>query len=162
AISAMPTINAGQSINRILGVLFREEEQQLRLRLSEMMRWVVSQRLVPRVGGGRALVNEIMGSNLRTRETIALGESESRSFYEIIEAQSTFGWTTFDQSLRRWYEEGAVTEETCELYSTNKARMTRQLDDVKKGRGVKDDKPTGLRLDQDSAPPPIPAFAAPA
>jgi twitching motility protein PilT len=160
-LSTIHTINAGQSINRILGMFNRDEEQQLRLRLSEMLRWVVSQRLVPRVGGGRALVNEIMGSNLRTREAIALGESESRSFYDIIEAQSTFGWTTFDQSLRRWYEEGAVTEETCELYSTNKARMTRQLDDVKKGRGIKDDKPTGLRLDQDSAPPPIPAFAAP-
>jgi twitching motility protein PilT len=159
-LSTIHTINAGQSINRILGLFNRDEEQQLRLRLSEMLRWVVSQRLVPRIGGGRALVNEIMGSNLRTRETIALGESESRSFYEIIEAQATFGWTTFDQSLRRSYEEAIVTEETCELYATNKARMTRQLDDVKKGRGLKEDKPTGLRLEKDNAgPPPIPTIA---
>lgn len=160
-LSTIHTINAGQSINRILGMFSRDEEQQLRLRLSEMMRWIVSQRLAPSIGGGRALVNEIMGSNLRTREAIALGENESRSFYDIIEAQATFGWTTFDQSLRRLYEEGAITEETAELYSTNKARMTRFIDDVKKTRGLAEEKPTGLRLEQDhSGPPPIPPLPA--
>ncbi|HVK59813.1 MAG TPA: PilT/PilU family type 4a pilus ATPase, partial [Candidatus Kapabacteria bacterium] len=148
-LSTIHTINAGQSVNRILGLFDRDEEQQLRLRLSETLRWVVSQRLAPRIGGGRALVNEIMGSNLRTRETIALGESETRNFYDIIEAQATFGWTTFDQSLRRLFEEAQITEETAELYSTNKARMTRHIDDVKKGRGLAEEKPTGLRLEQD-------------
>jgi len=161
-MSTIHTINAGQSINRILGMFNRDEEQQLRLRMAEMLRWVVSQRLVPRVGGGRVMVNEIMGSNLRTRETVALGETDGRSFYEIIEAQATFGWTTFDQSLRRFYQADAVTEETAELYSTNKARMTRYIDDVKKGRGLAQEKPTGLRLEQDHGGPPIPAIATPA
>jgi twitching motility protein PilT len=122
-----------------------------------MLRWIVSQRLAPKIGGGRALINEIMGSNLRTREAIALGESDGRNFYEIIEAQATFGWTTFDQSLRRHYEEGSITEEIAELYATNKARMTRHLDDVKKTRGLAEEKPTGLRLEQDhTGPPPVP------
>jgi len=112
------------------------------------------------------MVNEIMGTNLRTRETVALGETESRSFYEIIDAQATFGWATFDQSIRKAYEGGLVTEEIAELYSTNKGRMTRFIDDVKKARGVAEEKPTGLRLDVDlpavsvgaGAPPPIPAL----
>jgi twitching motility protein PilT len=159
-MSTIHTINAGQSINRILGLFNREEEQQLRLRISAMLRWVISQRLVPRNGGGRALVNEIMGSNLRTRETVALGESDGRSFYEIIEAQATFGWTTFDQSMLRLYEDGVVTEETAELYATNKARMTRFIDDVKKERGLAEERPTGLRLEQDGSPPPIPHLSA--
>ena len=147
-LATIHTINAGQSVNRILGMFERSEEAQLRLRLSETLRWVVSQRLAPKAGGGgRILVNEIMGSNLRTRETIMLGESDVRSFYEIIEAQSTYGWTTFDQSLRRAYSTGVVTEETAELYATNKTRMTRYIDDVKKERGLSEDKPTGLRLD---------------
>jgi twitching motility protein PilT len=147
-LSTIHTINAGQSINRIIGMFDRAEEQQLRLRLSETLRWVVSQRLAPRIGGGRVLVNEIMGSSLRTREAIALGESDARgSFYDIIEAQATFGWTTFDQSLQRLFAEGEVTEETAQLYATNKARMTRYIDDVKKQRGLAQDKPTGLRLD---------------
>ena len=109
---------------------------------------MVSQRLTPKAGGGgRILINEIMGSNLRTRETIMLGESDVRSFYEIIEAQSTYGWTTFDQSLRRAFSTDVITEETAELYATNKTRMTRYIDDVNKERGLADDKPTGLRLD---------------
>ena len=152
-LSTIHTINAGQSINRILGLFDQSEEAQLRLRLSELLRWVVSQRLAPRIGGGRVLINEIMGSNLRTREAIVHGEGEGRSFYDIIEAQATFGWTTFDQSLRLAFEAGVIDEETANLYSTNKARMTRFVDDVKKQRGLTDNRPTGLRLDVEAATP---------
>ncbi len=155
-LSTIHTINAGQSINRILGMFERSEESQLRLRLSETLRWVVSQRLAPRVGGGRAMVNEILGSNLRTRETITLGESDGRSFYDIIDAQATFGWTTFDQSLRQAYKVGIVNEETAQLYATNKARMTRYIDDVKKESGLDDGGSTGLRLEPDAPPVPEP------
>jgi twitching motility protein PilT len=127
----------------------RDEEQQLRIRLSELLRWVVSQRLAPKVGGGRVLVNEILGSNLRTREAIIHGEDDGRTFYEIIEAQATFGWLTFDQSLREAFHAGTITEETAQLYATNKGRMTRFIDDVNKQRGTVEEKPTGLRLDMD-------------
>ncbi len=164
-LSTIHTINAGQSIGRILGLFDRTEEQQLRVRLSELLRWVVSQRLAPKVGGGRVLINEIMGSSLSTRETIAHGEDDARSFYEIIEAQATFGWTTFDQSLQHAFEAGVITDETANLYATNKSRITRFIDDVKKNKGLLDEKPTGLRLDTDAAaapghspePPPLPA-----
>ena len=96
-LSTLHTVDAGQSINRILGLFTIGEEQQLRLRLADSIRYIVSQRLAPKVGGGRQLLTEIMGHNLRTREAIALGEAENRSFYEIIEASSPFGWITFDQ-----------------------------------------------------------------
>jgi twitching motility protein PilT len=83
-LSTLHTVDAGQSINRILGLFSLGEEQQLRVRLSDVLRYVMSQRLVPKVGGGRQLLTEIMGNNLRTKETIALGEGEHRNFYEII------------------------------------------------------------------------------
>jgi len=150
-LSTIHTINAGQSINRILGMFDLAEETQLRLRLSETLRYVVSQRLAPKVNGGRLMVNEIMGSNLRTREAIALGEAEGRSFYEIIEANATFGWTTFDQSIARAYQAGLVTEDTANLYATNKARMTRYIDGVKKQRGLENDSESGLKLDLEAA-----------
>ena len=149
-LSTIHTINAGQSINRILGMFDLAEETQLRLRLSETLRYVVSQRLAPKAKGGRLLINEVMGTNLRVREAIALGEADGRSFYDIIEANATFGWTTFDQSLYRAYQAGLVTEETADLYATNKAKMTRYIDGVKKQRGLADDKPTGLKLDIDA------------
>lgn len=155
-LSTLHTINAGQTINRILGMFERAEETQLRLRLAEMLRYIVSQRLAPKVNGGRVLVNEIMGSNLRVREAVALGEAEGRSFYDIIEANSTFGWTTFDQSLQRVYEAGVIDEETANLYATNKAKMTRYIDNVRKKAGLSSDKPTGLRLDLGTAPAPAP------
>lgn len=85
-VSTLHTIDAGQTINRILGMFEPEEQDQIRMRLADSLRWVVSQRLVPRIGGGRHALLEIMGSNLRTQETIRLGESEGKSFYEIIEA----------------------------------------------------------------------------
>jgi len=150
-LSTIHTINAGQSINRILGMFELAEETQLRLRMSETLRYVVSQRLAPKVNGGRIMINEIMGSNLRTREAVALGEADGRSFYEIIEANSTFGWTTFDQSLSRAYQAGLVSEETAGLYATNKAKMTRYIDNVKKQRGLEHETESGLKLDLDSA-----------
>src|SRR5438874_13076392 len=133
--STLHTINAGQTINRILGMFSREEEQQLRQRLSETLRYVVSQRLVSKIGGGRLLVTEIMGSSLRTRETIQYGESENKSFQEIIEAGSSLGWHTFDQSLIAAYSAGIVTEETAMTSCTNKGRMRRELDVILRQRG---------------------------
>ena len=150
-LSTIHTINAGQSINRILGMFDLAEETQLRLRLSETLRYIVSQRLAPKVNGGRLLINEVMGTNLRVREAIALGEADGRSFYDIIEANSTFGWATFDQSLYRAYQAGLITEETADLYATHKGKMTRYIDNVKKQRGLADDAPTGFKLDLEAA-----------
>src|SRR6185312_15177047 len=95
-LSTLHTIDAGQTINRILGMFETEEQEQIRGRLAETLRWIVSQRLVPNENGGRFALLEIMGSNLRTQETIRMGESEGKSFYEIIEASQPFGWKTFD------------------------------------------------------------------
>jgi len=146
-LSTIHTISAGQSINRILGMFDREEQQQVRLRLADMLRWVVSQRLLPKVGGGRVLVQEIMGNSLRTRETVALGENDERSFYDIIEQSATYGWATFDQAIVTAFEAGRITEETALLYSTNKGKMSRFVDDVKKRQNITSVETTGMKLD---------------
>ena len=102
-LSTLHTIDAGQSVNRIVGMFEQSEEAQIRQRLADTLRYVVSQRLAPKRGSGRALLTEIMQNNLRVRETISLGENENRSFYEIIEASSSFGCMTFDQSIINAY-----------------------------------------------------------
>src|SRR5208337_4060548 len=117
-LSTRHTINAGETINRILGMFDPEEQEQIRVRLSDTLRWVISQRLVPRVGGGRMPLLEIMGSNLRTKDSIVHGESEGKTFYEIIEASHTFGWRNFDQACLVAYEQNLITEESALLYST--------------------------------------------
>jgi twitching motility protein PilT len=155
--TTMHTINAGQTINRVLGMFAKDEEQQLRQRLADTVRYVVSQRLVTKVGGGRMLVSEIMGSSLRTRETLLYGEGENRTFQEIIEAGGTMGWHTFDQSLLAAYKADLITDETTLIFCAHKNKMRRDIDMVKKLRGRTYEEPSGLRME---AEPQANAFAA--
>src|SRR5437867_1939290 len=145
-LSTIHTIDAGQTINRILGMFEPEEQEQIRARMSDMLRWVISQRLVPKMGGGRFALLEVMGSNLRVQETIRLGESEGKSFYEIIEASQPFGWRTFDFSCLEAYEEGKITEETALLYCTKRGPVTRGMDNIKKARGESTTTMNSLRM----------------
>jgi twitching motility protein PilT len=158
-LSTLHTIDAGQTINRILGMFETAEQEQIRARLSDMFRWIISQRLVPRIGGGRYAMLEIMGSNLRVQESIRLGESEGKSFYEIIEASQPFGWRTFDFSALEGYEQGKITEETAMLYCTKRGPVTRGIDLLKKTRGESTSNMSALRMKgiQDKNKPAEPA-----
>ena len=151
--TTLHTINAGQTINRILGMFAKEDEQQLRQRLADTVRYIVSQRLVSRVGGGRLLVTEIMGSSLRTRETLLYGESEGRTFQEIIEAGDTLGWHTFDQSLLNAYKADLISEDTALIFCAHKNKMRRDIDLLKKLRDQVFEEPSGLRMTATPAPP---------
>jgi twitching motility protein PilT len=134
-MSTLHTIDAGQTINRILGMFETEEQEQVRHRLADTLRWIVGQRLAPRLGGGRRALLEIMGSNLRVKESIVFGESEGKSFNEIIEASYTFGWCSFDQSCLEAYENGEISEETAMLYCSKRGTVQRGVDNIKKKRG---------------------------
>jgi twitching motility protein PilT len=146
-MSTLHTINAGQTINRIVGMFDQSEEQQIRIRLAETLRWVVSQRLLPKIGGGRIAALEIMGSNLRVKDSIEHGESEGKTFYEIIEASATFGWKTFDMAVLELYEQESITEDTALVYCTNKGVVSSGIDKIKKSKGQRTTDLTGLSLD---------------
>ncbi len=147
--STLHTINAGQTVNRILGMFTNEEEQQVRQRLADTLRYVVSQRLVSRIDGGRLLVSEIMGNSMRTREVLLYGEDDNRSFQEIIESGNASGWHSFDQSLVKAFDANLITEETAMLFCTHKNKMRRDVDVVKKMRCTEPDAPTGFKLQVD-------------
>lgn len=148
-VSTLHTIDAGQTINRILGMFEQEEQQQVRLRLADTVRWIISQRLAPKIGGGRHALLEIMGSNLRVKDSIVMGEGEGRSFYEIIEASATFGWKNFDMACLEAYEHGQITEETAQLYCTKKGPVTRGMDNIKKRRGEMTTTLSSLQMKKD-------------
>lgn len=145
-LSTLHTTDAGQTINRILGMFEPEEQEQIRERLADTLRWVVSQRLAPKIGGGRYALLEIMGSNLRIQESIRLGESEGKTFYEIIEANYPFGWKTFDQDCYEAYEAGKISEEVAMLYATKRGVISRNIDKLKKTRGESTDGGASLRM----------------
>jgi twitching motility protein PilT len=144
--STLHTIDSGQTINRILGMFETEEQEQVRYRLADTLRWVVSQRLAPKNGGGRFPLVEVMGANLRTKETIVQGESEGKSFYEIIEASTTFGWRTFDHACLDAYKKGIVSEDTAILFSSKRGVVTRGIDMIKKTRGEQTSNVSDLRM----------------
>jgi twitching motility protein PilT len=134
-LSTLHTVNAGETINRILGMYDPEEQEQIRIRLADSLRWIISQRLAPKINGGRFALLEIMGHNIRTEETIRLGESEGKTFYEIIEASYPFGWRTFDHACLEAFQNGIITEETALLYCTKHGVVSRGIDAIKKERG---------------------------
>ncbi len=134
-VSTLHTVNAGQSIDRVVGMFSIEEEKQIRIRLAGTIRWIVCQRLLPRVGGGRVAAFDILGNNLRSREAILNGESEGKTFYDIQEASKAFGMTTFDSYNIELYKKGLVTEETALAYASRKAVVGRGIDTVKSKRG---------------------------
>ena len=147
-LTTLHTVDAGQTINRILGMFDTEEEKQIRIRLSDAIRYVVCQRLLPREGGGRVAAFEIMGKDIRVKEIILDGESENKTFYEVIESNRAFGWRTFDDSILELFQEGQVSHDTAMAYASKKAIMRRGIDRIKAARGEKVTDIDGLEVDR--------------
>lgn len=148
-LSTLHTVTAGQAVNRIIGMFDQEEEKQIRQRLADTVRWIIGQRLVPKIGGGRWAVHDILANTIRSNELILVGESEGKTFYDIQEMGEPFGMMTFDQSLIRSYDEGLITEETAVAYSVRKAVVQRGVDTIKQKRGERTSDVQGLRVDYD-------------
>ena len=134
-LSTLHTVDAGQTINRILGMFPVEEENQIRIRLADAIRWIVCQRLLPKVGGGRIAAFEIMRTNLRVKDLILHGESEGKTYYDVIHDGKAFGTTTFDDYIIGLYEKGLITEETAMAYASRKGVLGRGIDSIKSSRG---------------------------
>jgi twitching motility protein PilT len=147
-LSTLHTVDAGQTINRILGMFSTEEENQVRIRLADTVRWIVCQRLLPKEGGGRVAAFEIMGANLRVKDAILHGESEGKTFYEIIQAGKAFGMITFDDYIIELFKQGLISEETGKAYASNKGIVGRGIDTVKSARGQSTTDLGKLEVDQ--------------
>jgi twitching motility protein PilT len=146
-LSSLHTVDAGQTVNRVIGMFELEEERQTRIRLADTLRWAVCQRLLPKQGGGRVAVFEIMRTNLRVQESILKGESEGKTFYDIMEASVPFGMRTFDQDIVEHYTAGTISEETALAYASKRAVVRRGIDQIKASRGEKTTDIEGLRLE---------------
>jgi twitching motility protein PilT len=136
-MTTLHTVDAGQTVNRILGMFAAEEETQVRIRLADTMRWIVCQRLLPREDGGRVAAFEVLGTNMRVRDTILHGESEGKTFHDIILAGKAFGMVTFDDYIVDLYTQGFISEDTAKAYASNKGAVGRGIDAVKSERGQK-------------------------
>ncbi len=147
-LSSVHTVDAGQTINRIVGMFDMHEERQIRIRLADTLRWIACQRLLPKVSGDRVAAFEIMGANLRVRDSILHGEAEGKTFYEIIEGSQPFGMMTFDQCISELYRDGLITEQTALSYSSRRSVTGRAIDSIKSSRGEKTTSIEDLSIDK--------------
>jgi len=147
-LSSVHTVDAGQTINRIVGMFDTDEERQIRIRLADTLRWVACQRLLPKVSGDRVAAFEIMGANLRVKDSILHGEAEGKTFYEIIEGSQPFGMMTFDQCISELYRDGFITEQTALSYSSRRSVTGRAIDSIKSARGEKTTSIEDLSIDR--------------
>ena len=136
-LSTLHTTDAGQTINRILGMFSIDEENQIRTRLADSLRWIICQRLLPKVGGARVAAFEALGTSLRVKDLILHGEKDGNSFEDIIQQGRAFGMVTFDNCIIELYEKGLITEDTAKAYASNRSNVGRGIDAIKNARGEK-------------------------
>lgn len=152
-LSTLHTVDAGQTINRILGMFSTEEENQVRVRLADTVRWIACQRLLPREGGGRVAAFEVLHSTLRVRDSILHGESEGKTFYEIIQAGAPSAMITFDDYIVELFNKGEISENTARSYATNKSAVGRGIDAIKSAAGKATTDIGKLEVDSDYGKP---------
>jgi len=146
-VSTLHTVDAGQTINRILGMFDQEEQPQVRHRLADTIRYIVCQRLLPRTAGGRVAALEIMGMNLRINDIVLNGESEGKTIHEVIANSTAFGMQTFDQHILDLYKAETITEETAFSYCSQQSVMSQGMDVLKREKGQKTSEIEGLAID---------------
>lgn len=141
-LSTLHTIDASKTVERIIGVFPKNEEQIIRTRLAQSFRYIISQRLLPRAdGGGRVAAMEILKATSRTREYIERGESEGKSLLDAMEQGEVEGMQTFDGVIEKMIRAGTVTKEDGLAYASNYGNLLLRLGDYGDGNGPKEGEP---------------------
>jgi len=110
-LSTLHTLDAPETVNRIISVFPPYHQRQIRIQLSSVFKAVISMRLVRRKGGGRVPAVEILISTPAVREAILVPEKFKTLRTLIAEGHSQYGMQTFDQSLFDLYQRGLITLE---------------------------------------------------
>ncbi len=129
-LSTLHTVDAAKTIDRIIGVFPKVEESAIRTRLAQSFRRIISQRLMPKEGGGRIAAIEILVSNSRTREYIEKGEKEGRSIVDAMNDGELEGMQTFDRVLENFIRQGLVRKEIALAYATNQNNLALAISDL--------------------------------
>ena len=138
-LSTLHTIDAAKTIDRIIGVFPKDQEPQIRTRLAQSFRYIISQRLMPKVSGGRVAALEILKSSMRTRDYVSKGEGEGKSLVDAMIDGSNDGMQEFDGVLEKMVIQGLITPETALTYATNNTNLALKLADVARGEESSDD-----------------------
>lgn len=105
--ATLHTRNAPQTIDRIVDVFPPYQQEQIKVQLSNSLEAVIAQQLVPRIGGGRCAIAEVMVATSGIRNLIR--ESKTYQIYSAMETGSQYGMRTMDKGLADAYRDGAIT-----------------------------------------------------
>jgi twitching motility protein PilT len=135
-LSTLHTIDASKTVDRIIGLYPKNEEQVIRTRLAQTFRYIVSQRLVPCADGhGRVAAVEILKSTPRTREYVNEGESEGKTLLDAMRDSKLDGMQDFDSVIKEMIERETITLEDGLSFATNPNNLQLAL----KGMSASDD-----------------------
>jgi twitching motility protein PilT len=134
-LSTLHTIDAAKTVERVVGAFPMEEQQGIRTRLSKAFRFILSQRLLPRLdGSGRIAVIEILKSTMRTREYVEKGETEGKSLLDAMRDGTNDGMQHFDAEIEKLIRSEVIDMETGLTYATNTGNLRLELTDFIEGR----------------------------
>lgn len=123
--ATLHTNSASQTIDRIVGVFPDTEQSQIRLQLSAAIEGIISQRLVPAIGGGRVVASEILIATPAVRSTIR--EGRTHLIDNVMQTSAESGMITMEMSLSRLVKEGKITIESAMGYSMHPEELARLL-----------------------------------
>jgi twitching motility protein PilT len=127
-LSSLHTIDASKTIDRIIGLYPKNEENVIRTRLAQTFRYIISQRLIPKAdASGRVAAVEILKSTPRTREYIERGEGEGRSLIEAMNDGELEGMQSFDAVIEKLINDRIVTQEDGLPFATNPHNLALRL-----------------------------------
>jgi len=119
-LSTLHTLDAAETINRVISVFPPYHQRQVRMQLSGILKGVISQRLVPRADGkGRVPAVEVMIGTARIRDCIDDKEKTKQIPEAIAQGFTSYGMQTFDQSLMQLLTKGLITYEEAMRQSSN-------------------------------------------
>jgi len=136
--STLHTLDAKETIDRIVGMFANEEQNRIRMSLASVLEGVISQRLIPTKRGGRIAGIEILKKTARIEQLIA--ESRDAEIPDaLFDGKEIYGTQTFDQALLDLIQKGEITNEVALEYATNPADLKLKMQGVGKGAIVNDE-----------------------
>jgi len=127
-LSTLHTIDAAKTVDRIIGLYPKNEEQVIRTRLAQTFRYIISQRLIPRSDErGRVPVVEILRSSPRTREYVEAGEVEGKSLLDAMRDGKLDGMQDFDTVIKQLIEAKTISLEDGLAFATNQNNLLLSL-----------------------------------
>src|SRR5947208_3558220 len=129
-LSTLHTIDASKTVERVIGTFEAGDQHSVRMRLASSFRYFISQRLIPKKGGGRAVLLEVLKSTMRTRDYIQEGEAEGKTLLDAMKDGELDGMQYFDGEIEKLVRGGVISYATGLLYATNPGNLQIQLADV--------------------------------